>query len=311
MAHKVLFVGDIQADDRAPKSRKDDYLTTILTKLEETFKIAKRKKVDAIIFLGDVFERLDPPGRCRNGLIGSFMAHRTIPCYVVIGNHDIRSSMANFGNSALATLVDTGILKYTDSIPDLGIGLGHWTATIEQDLKDGAYIAQDYFIWAFHANIATNPMPYEHVMFKDIDWNEKCKLVVSGHLHKQMTAEKDGVKFINPGSLMRDELNDYNLTHIPSVLFVEYELNDRIINTEIIQLKCAQPSGDVFRVDDREEKKEMNTDTQKYIQQVSKMSFYVAGVNKFDSVRDAAKRKNIEPEVCELAIQTLKDVNNK
>ena len=46
---KVLWVGDVHIDDRTPSSRKDNYLTAILAKLEEITKIAINKNVDIVI----------------------------------------------------------------------------------------------------------------------------------------------------------------------------------------------------------------------------------------------------------------------
>ena len=88
--------------------------------------MAKRKKVDAVILLGDVFEKIDPPGRCRNAMVSLFMAAKeSFPLYVVIGNHDIKSSMANYASSTLGTLIESDVLIYTDYEPSLGIRFLH------------------------------------------------------------------------------------------------------------------------------------------------------------------------------------------
>jgi exonuclease SbcD len=309
---KLLFVGDIQADDRAPKSRKDDYLQTILTKLEEALKIGKSKKVDAVIFLGDIFERLDPPGRCRNGILALLVkASKYMPLYVTIGNHDIKNSNDNLPNSALGTLIEAGVLQYVDSVPELSLGFGHFKVGIEDDLKNGLYSDKDYLIWAFHANISTTTMPYEHVLFKDIAWHEKTKFVVSGHLHRRMNDIKDGVKFVNPGPLVRDELNDYNLDFKPGILLLEYSENQPIIDYQIIELKSTVNSQDVFNIEEMQLVKDQKNDTQKYIQQITQTKFWVNNSDKYQSLREAGQIKKIEETVVDLAIETLREVNGQ
>jgi DNA repair exonuclease SbcCD nuclease subunit len=308
---KVLFIGDVQADDRTPSSRKDDYLLSILDKINECVNIAKAKKVDALVLLGDLFDRMDPPGRCRNSVLSIFYkAKDYFPIYAVIGNHDIKSSMPNLPNSALGTFIETDIFKYTDYEPELGIGFGHYTSTIEDDLKNGVYSDKPYFIWAIHANISTMTMPYEHVIFSSLKWHPNCKMVVSGHLHREMADNYNGVFFSNPGPIGRDELNEYTLVHKPGVLYVEYEPYGEITHIETIKLKNVLPASDVFKIEEAQEKKHKNVETEKYMQQISKMTFWTAGPNKYESIRESAKLKNVDPVVVELVIETLKEVNS-
>jgi DNA repair exonuclease SbcCD nuclease subunit len=309
---KILFIGDIHIDDKNPSSRCDNYYEAIYKKIFECFEIASIKKPDIIVLLGDLFNRMEMVAKYRNKLINLFINNNQIPIYVVLGNHDIKSSISNLPNSVLGTLIEAGIIRYVDEISDLGLGFGHFKVGIESDLKEGVYSDKSHYIWAFHANIVNTPMVFDdHVLFKDVVLHPNCKLVVGGHFHRGMRDENNGVMFINPGSICRKELNEYNLTHIPKVLLVEYIPNKTIINIELIPLKYFEDAKQVFKIDQATLKKDINADTKQYISQISKFSFITFELNKFESLRKSGKAKNIEDEVVELAIKTLEEVNGE
>jgi DNA repair exonuclease SbcCD nuclease subunit len=306
---RVLFVGDQHSEDKTPKSRKDDYLLAILKKLEEIVEIAKTRKVDAIVLLGDLFHKMEPSGKCRNSIISLFL-RCDIPIYVTLGNHDIKNSLHNLPNSALGTLIETGVVQYIEYSDDLSIYFGHYHPGIEEELKNGEYADKNFTIYTFHANIADKAMMFEHVLFSDVKVHPNCKLVVAGHIHRQMDGvNDDGVIFQNPGSICRNEMNDYNLHHMPGVFIVEYEPNGDIIRSKMISLESAQSSDDIFRIDEITEEKDNKADTKKYMQQITKLSSFTYGSDKYISLKNSGQIKQIEPAIIDIAVGAVKEIN--
>ena len=308
---KILVFGDLHADESTPKSRKDDYLLAICAKLEEIVKLANAKKVDAVISLGDIFTRMEPSGKCRNMIISLLqLLNPEINIYVTEGNHDIKNAPSNLYKSALGTLIETDVVKHTDYIKELGIRLGHWVPAIEQLIKEGKY-QDECVIHTFHANISDVPMMFQHILFQDVTLHPNCKLVLGGHIHRYMADEKDGVKFISPGPICRDEMNDYLVKYKPKVLYVEYTLDGSYINTELLPLQNVGAAADVFRLEEGKNKKDEKDDTKQYIQEISQLSSWSFGADKYDSLRKSGQMKKIEQPVVDLAIETLTDVNEK
>lgn len=307
---KILWIGDLHADDRTPSSRSDDYMLAILDKLGEIIKIAIKRKIDAIVFVGDIFNRMEVGGRCRNAIIAALMPLQgKIPCYVVIGNHDVKSALINIPNSAMGTLIESGVVIYTDQAEDLGIRFGHYKPGIEDDLRNGIYEREECFVWAFHANISVTPMVFDHILFNEVKLNSSCKLVVGGHLHREMTDEHNDVLFINPGSVCRNEMSEYHLTHMPGVLYTEYVPYETILKTEIIKLKSALSADEVFRIEEVQAEKDNKIDMQQYMKQISRLSAWSIGGDKSVSLRQSGQLKKIDTDVIELAVKTVEEVN--
>ena len=56
-----------------------------------------------------------------------------------------------------------------------------------------------------------------YVLFNEVKTHEKTKLIVCGHVHDAMESDReDGVKFINPGSVCREKLNEANKVKEPN-----------------------------------------------------------------------------------------------
>jgi DNA repair protein SbcD/Mre11 len=307
---KILVFGDLHASEATPKSRKDEYLSSICNKVEEIVKIAKKRKVNAVISLGDIFNRMEPSGKCRNMIISLFLSLQPdIPIYTTEGNHDIKNSVSNLYRSALGTLVETDVVQHVDYEPNLGIRFGHWVPGIEEKISTGQYM-DDCVIHTFHANLCDTAMMYDHLLFDNATVHPNCKLVLTGHIHRMMDKDIDGVRFINPGSICRDEMNEYLIKHHPNVLYIEYKRDGSYFNIEYIPLQNVLPPEEVFKLEEGQNKKDEKSDTQQYIQQISQLSAWSFGADKYDSLRKSGELKKIDREVVELAINTVMEVND-
>lgn len=112
---RFYFVGDLHINDTNPRSRIDDFSTSILNKLEDVFSKAGIYNVEAIFFLGDIFHK--PSGlstRYMNKVIETFQKS-PCPCYSIVGNHDIPFNRVDeVDNTSLGILFKSGALIHID-----------------------------------------------------------------------------------------------------------------------------------------------------------------------------------------------------
>ena len=119
--HSFYFIGDLHINDINPRSRIDDFSSTILNKLEEVFEKARANNIEAIFFLGDIFHK--PSGlstKYINKVIETFQKS-PCDCYTIIGNHDIPFNKINeVDNTSLGILFKSKALIHLDEYKVLG-----------------------------------------------------------------------------------------------------------------------------------------------------------------------------------------------
>lgn len=307
---KAIFVGDTHGDDNTPDKRKDSYLESCLEEMQECVNIADSRGCDLVVHLGDVFHRIEPGPLIRNGYLKILSKAKT-PWYTVIGNHDVKHNLAYYPQSSIRTLIEAGVINSGDSIEEFGVYLAHHTAELNDQLRDGYLLDKDYPIIAAHATITLGPFFGSYVLFDEVKTHENNKLIVCGHVHDAMESDRlDGVKFINPGSVCREKLNEANKVKVPKILYVEYDLAGKIYKTEYIVLECCKPASEIFKIEETQLIKDNKKDTQQYIKQISTMNLFMEDTDIYESLKQSAKLKNIDDKVVDLAIQTLTAVND-
>lgn len=274
MKKKFLIVGDNHLDSRSPKSRLDNYMESGLMELKETLLIAKAAEVDYYIMLGDIFERIEVGGACRNRALEILLSNDGAPWpfekYVVVGNHDIAHNPSNLNKSALETLIAAGALKKVDEISDLSVKFLHFRPDLDDDLRAGFLENVDSKILFCHASIVDKPSRFAHVLFDDLVLNKNTKLVVSGHIHHPMESiSGTGVPFFNPGSLGRSKIDE---THHPKVILLQYDYDTDEIKHKYLALKRALSSDVIFDLDKNNQRKFENKNTELFIEAITNVS---------------------------------------
>lgn len=308
---KILFVGDTHGDDSTPEKRKDDYASSCMEELSEIVQIADARKCDLVLHLGDVFHRIEPGPIIRNGYL-KILLNSITPWYTLIGNHDVKHNLEKFYDySSIKTLIEVGALKNDDSLKQYGILPLHHTATMCDEIREGFLIDKNYPIIAAHLSITLSPYFGSYILFDDIQTHPNTKLIVAGHIHDAMSKVRtDGVKFINPGSISRERLNDANKNKKPQVLYMEYDLQGNIYVEEYITLESSKPAEEIFKLEEAQATKDNKHDSEKYIKQISMMNILDEDDDIYESLRKSAKLKNIEEHILEHAIHTLKAVSD-
>jgi exonuclease SbcD len=321
--NKVMFVGDIHLMDRQPKNRLDDYSLSIRTKLVECFQIAEERKLDAVVLLGDLFEVYEVGPLLRNQTLeilkGIPNGNKpwSFPIYICVGNHDLDSS-SNLEKTALGTLISAGLLIKKDYEPSLGISFAHYTPSLDREIKQGFLTTSSAIIWVCHASISTKLDRFAEYayLFEDTPLHPNTNLVISGHIHHEMTQTRsDGKRFINPGSISRYSASRDNLEKDIKILILDYTLDGEIQNEEYIKLKSAKPASEVFKIEEMQAAKELKKDTHEFKLKVANMrttSWQFTNLDdKLSALRTKAENANISNEIIDLAINAVKTVNTK
>lgn len=321
--NKVMFVGDIHLMDRQPKNRLDDYSLAIRTKLTECLQVAEERKLDAVVLLGDLFEVYEVGPLLRNQTLeilkGVPNGNKpwSFPIYICVGNHDLDSS-SNLEKTALGTLISAGYLIKTDYEPSLGISFAHYTPSLDREIKDGFLTTSSAIIWVCHASISTKLDRFAEYayLFEDIPLHPNTNLVISGHIHHEMTQTRsDGKRFINPGSISRYSASRDNLEKDIKILILDYTLDGEIQNEEYLKLKSAKPANEVFKIEEIQAAKELKRDTHDFKLKVANMrttSWQFTNLDdKLAALRAKAESADISNEIIDLAINAVKAVNTK
>lgn len=258
---KLLYFTDTHIRGSAPKSRKDNFLETVLRKTEEVFQIAEKKDVDFILHGGDLFDRPD----VSIAVVGEFakvLRDMPRPMYIVSGNHDIfghnpqtlpRTMLGFLNNLGFLHLLNdrTTILEKGDT--RVQVTCAPYRYDMDRDPENAPYIVKevdkscDFAIHICHGFLVDKPVHPEipHTLIGDIT-DTKADITLAGHLHHGFKTQKiDGKYFINPGALVRISNSLVEMKRMPKVIYIELE-KGRDILIEEIYLKSARPAEEVL-----------------------------------------------------------------
>lgn len=312
MKKRFLVVGDNHLDSKNPKSRVDNYLETSLAELKETLQIAKAAKVDYYILLGDVFDRIEVGGICRNKVLEILLNDDDgnpwpFEKYVVMGNHDLNHNPYYLEKSALDTLIKSGAVKCKyEPIDDL-FSFYHFTPKLDNDLKEGLLNYDTSKIVFLHASITDKPSRFEHVLFDNLQMNENIKIVCSGHIHSPMESKNsNGVQFFNPGCIGRTDIDE---KHQPQVLLIQYDTaNDKAIH-KYFQLKSSMSYDLIFDIEGAMNRKFDNKNTEMFINSVTSAAFSDCASHDIEKdFRIFAENRKISKKVIDVVIETMNNI---
>lgn len=254
---KILYFTDTHIRATNPKSRKDNFYETLITKFEEVSKIIHDENVDYVIHGGDLFDRPDTSILVSTefaNLIKSFER----PTYIVSGNHDIfghnpktidRTMMGLLANLDIFNLLnDKKYILEKDGIKVQLTGNPYSYDVDEKNKIDGYKVLEkdedvQYAVHVVHGFLLDKPfMPGVNCTLIEDIYDTKADITLAGHYHLGFkTIVKGGKYFINPGALVRMSNSKVELTRTPKVIIIE--LTDEIFIREIY-LKSAMP-GDI------------------------------------------------------------------
>lgn len=257
---KFLFVGDPHIRGTNPVHRKGDLREDTKAKFAEIFTIAKDRKVDAIIYPGDI---LDSP-EIALGVAFDFvdvLSKSPVPQYTTIGNHDVygynTDSYYRTSLRLLERLVPNFHVVYKEG-DAVTFGNGDVLLTFEPysskiDINGYGYSQPQEFadfkgtkIHVAHGMLLDHDPPFDRYT-KIQDVVTTADIVLTGHDHTGYGVyhRSDGKIFVNPGSLTRLAASQNEINRPIQVALITVDSFGKK-EIELIPITCAKPGEDVL-----------------------------------------------------------------
>lgn len=236
----IMFIGDAHLKATSPVSRKDDFPTAILNKLQYLANIANIHKCNTFMLLGDVFDSPITSLQYLAEVINTFkyIKDKGITVYTIVGNHDIKNNrMDSLQSTALGILISTGCVNLAPRdfiISNTRFKCYNYPDTIECKSSDEFVTCVAHLYYEF--NIANDSLTHNDLVTLGYD------AMVLGHLHNPCDTITVGkTTLYRPGSLSRSTSEPYNKLRTPRVLL--FNCNNHEAN--YINVAC-EPADKVF-----------------------------------------------------------------
>jgi len=321
---KLLYLTDTHIRGTSPKSRKDDFLSTVKSKLNEVSDIIKRENVDYILHGGDFFDRPDVSISVINE-IAPILKSFSKPLYIISGNHDIyghnpktlyRSMLGLLdGLNILEIINDRSVLLTKNDITVQLSGSPYIYGLDRKEHRDKYVLTDrdpkaDYAIHLVHGFLMDKKFLKQvpHTLITDI-LDTKADLTISGHYHYGFPMQTiDGKTFVNPGALVRISNSKIELKRRPKVLLIE--ATKEALDVKEIYLKSAKPGEEVL---DRTEIEQHRFKQQEIhaFKEIVERSANMDQINLTSLITDIAKNEEINRKVRDEAIRRITETEMK
>lgn len=323
---KMLVVGDVHLSDSSPGNRTETYTEDLFAKCEEVRTIAKNSKVDAVLFLGDIFHKKQP-NLVSHRLVQRFAAYLasfSIPVYILVGNHDIsdgslttlaRQPIGIFSQIPNVQLLTWDTIEIApdvllSTVPGVPIRSGDWLQHYNIKLPDNEVPSR--LIVAAHQDICPDlnsypPQARDHLQeASQIASVTNADIVLYGHMHDSHGVyKKNGVVFSNLGSLCRLTVGDTE--HLPHVAVYTIKGDEnRSVGVDIVPITSVRPAADVFLLEEVQGAKEYQKDIDSTVKQLQATKLHKFSI---EEVISAIKVQKAEEPVKNKAIELLEKVS--
>lgn len=286
---KFVHVTDLHVMGRTPKYRKDDFLQTILAKIEWVQDYAYNVGASGILCTGDLFDRADTAYSILNDLI-PVMKKSKVPWVSVIGNHDEYGyNPHTILRTPMGTLMRQGLVRHVGfdynsydcfaDDTDLVIVTG-CDSTIQTDNREDKEF--DYGIYAGediigpidekdkHKKVTTVHLSHgflanknwgdkiHHTQINEICNKVKADIVLAGHEHSGfgIVRTPNGKLFINGGALGRITAGVGDINR--EVLISEITIENGVYDAKLVPVEIAKDVDEIMDIElARKEKERM------------------------------------------------------
>lgn len=274
---RIAVVGDPHFD-LAVRSRRDDYLQTCLTKLDEI-----ANNADIIVFLGDFFNTPVVRISVLLPLMQQLQRYRNVGKFVITipGNHDLYNEREeSLDTTSLGILKTTQLVTVLDyNRPNIFADYNFYSAPVN-------LIKAKEFLKNFPGNLNRDRKnilllhlyyedKYEGLCANDIK-DLGFDYVFFGHEHSPFGMKMAGqTPVYRLGAMTRNSANEYNLKRMPSYIIINEEGE-----IEAHTLDCVKSGEEVFT---EEAFTQQNLKKKQFIENIhSVISRYQAGANTTD-----------------------------
>lgn len=303
---KALTFTDIHLADKNPSSRIDDYMGSILDKLEQARDICIERKIDVALCGGDIFHIKTPTKNSHYLVSKTIEVFKSFPCpvYSIYGNHDLRQdNITTLAKQPFYTLVKSGALKYLhdELLCDGAVrifGMDYCSFPNEEEFSKENK-GEKIQICVAHVNASStfSDLFGEKVYrYQDLETTSP-DVFVFGHYHPDQGIEiRNGKHFINVGSLSRGSLKKDELSRIPQLGYIEIS-DDFKITTSKIPLNVLQ-ADKIFDLELKNKEEKENEEIEKFITEMKDK----ITVTKTDDVGEKIRSLNFEKTIIDRAM---------
>ena len=317
---KLLWRTDVHLSDRAPASRKDDWVETVFAKLDQVKAVAVKVGAAAVLDGGDFFH-IKSPSRNSHQLVRRVADHHVgypCPVYCTPGNHDVvYGDYRNLPQQPLGVLYSTGIFKRlydeyeavfeSEGVKVRVVGVPYHGKTYDLDrfasIEKGD---EDFLVCVAHVLASEkggSMFEGEDILrYRDLaKFAPDCYL--TGHWHKdQGVQEVGGTKFVNIGSLTRGSLSQDDVGRRPAIALLTFS-KDTGIHVRVLRLR-VKDAEEVFDMEARVREEARTVTVDAFVESI-RASLVEAGQG---SVEDAVASANVPEVVRERALAFLERV---
>lgn len=329
---RVLQINDVHLDTVGPRSRRDDYFQSLLTKLEECADICRARQVDVVAFTGDIFHKKERvPYRAVSSLV-QFLRGLSQHCLIlgIPGNHDILSRPV-LDNQAVNTLYAAGVmvlpgesLVFTkEKSPDrssICFKGNPFYYELDKDRRGYAmpkHPTADFNVLIVHGTLLPTGQSFfgewsnpDHLVEFEGD------LILCGHYHDELGTfvgfGKNGQRFevVNYGSIARGSVSGFNVVRTPKVALISFDASERRkgnfgIMIEPLALKSAKPAADIFDLQALEQTKQASSRMRDVVASIEAAAAEgILGSNPLEMLSRATK--GVDKKVADKANEILK-----
>ena len=286
MEHKMVFMGDLHGEEKAPVNRIDNYVETFFGKLEFIFDVADKNDA-CILQPGDFFNRHDPSYDFFSRIVALLKRHPEVLVFSIYGQHDLRHrNKVNTAMRALSHACDNFFIvdnhvTYRKQYQLYGVSYGEEIPKVDYDRNN---------ILLIHKMIIKD----EKVWAGQTDYTESSELlkkngfgsIVSGDNHKFFYDFRGEQKLFNCGSVMRSNVSQ--VYHKPTIFLIEGK------SVQEIQIPI-KPAKKVFRLDEIEKVTYRNEELNSFVEGLSLQK--EMGLNFEDNLELYCKENKIDNKI--------------
>lgn len=301
---KFLYSQDQHCKGVSPARRTDNYFASWMLKFKEMLSIAKKKKVDGLIFGGDLLEVPCVADSIVDSILDEIES-TAIPCYIVWGNHNmIGHHRATSNNTSLAHMIRRcKLLKDVKEIveSDFTFTFIEYDHNVEEVLKkDGILYSGGDDRWkvaVVHAFVTPKEFRPDvlHVVADDI--RTDYDLVLVAHYHEPWNKKIGNTEFLDIGAFGRCSIAEAKID--PSVLLLDTKKR----SYEIIKLKSAKPGNEVFDLTKKENEETTNEELENFISNLK--DFKTTSLDLRGIIEQVAKEQKIDRNIVDIIITKI------
>lgn len=243
----IAFIGDLHVDSVGPASRLDDYMITVCEKVNDIRIKCLERNVKAVLFSGDIFNRIQMPNETINmiGIEFKKFIKEGISLYSIVGNHDIarnRFREEKLLVSPLSILFNFDIVKHINLTRRIVINKKTLITPVDytqyppkamEKVQGNILFAHMFFNAGDIMADENHNLKPEHI--KDLGYD--CAVLGHDHVYYPIM-NCEGTDIVRPGSVMRATAHEYNFRRIPCFYVLRNPEEYNVSNFEQVDIVC-------------------------------------------------------------------------